>query len=101
MRTETTKKGADNAPPEPLAPAPKPRKTGRPCSVCALDALPEIDAALLRGEGFVALSRRYAVTPDAVERHYAKHMPVAARQEAEEAAVEAEGERVAPCWTTP
>jgi hypothetical protein len=75
------------------APPAKPRKHGRPCTICSRDFVTEIDAALIRGEGFAPLSRRYAVSEDAVARHHAKCLPIAARQKGAEDAAEAEGER--------
>jgi hypothetical protein len=90
-------KGTENVPSKP---APKPRKTGRPCTVCRLDALKEIDAALLRGEGFVDLARRYAVSQDAVERHYARHMPLPFAREALRPLLKLRARGVAPYWTT-
>lgn len=45
----------------------------RVCSICRHHKLAQIDQALLRGQPQAAVARRFAVSPDAVNRH-AKHI---------------------------
>ena len=45
----------------------------RVCSICRHRKLAEIDQALLRGQAQATVARRFAVSPDAVNRH-AKHI---------------------------
>jgi transposase-like protein len=47
----------------------------RKCTVCALEEhLPAIDQRLRDGESVSALAREYSASPDALERHRAKHL---------------------------
>jgi len=45
--------------------------------VCAHPQRQALDAAVVAGEGFRGIARRFAVSPDAVERHAARHLPAA------------------------
>jgi len=49
----------------------------RPCSVCTRPDRAEIDAALVAPGSFRAVSRRFAVGSDALERHHKAHVPAA------------------------
>jgi hypothetical protein len=55
--------------------------------VCAHPARLEIDATLAAGEAFRGIARRFAVSPDAVERHAKAHLPAAMTRASEAAAV--------------
>jgi hypothetical protein len=47
----------------------------RVCTVCAHEQRPAIDAALIRGQPMSALAAHYSVSPDALSRHNAGHVP--------------------------
>lgn len=47
---------------------------GRACSVCQSKNRDAIDAALLEGGSCRGIARRFAVSPDAVERHRKAHL---------------------------
>ena len=47
----------------------------RACTVCAHEQRPAIDAALVRGQPMSALAAHYSVSPDALSRHNAGHVP--------------------------
>jgi hypothetical protein len=49
---------------------------GRPCTTCHHVDRQEIESAIASGETFRGIARRYGLTPDAVERHAARHLPV-------------------------
>ena len=51
--------------------------SGRACSVCSRPDRPELDAAIVAGEAKRGIARRFAVSPDAVERHAKAHLPAA------------------------
>lgn len=48
--------------------------SGRACSVCSRPDRPEIDAAIVTAESKRGIARRFAVSPDAVERHARAHV---------------------------
>jgi hypothetical protein len=48
--------------------------SGRACSVCSRLDRPEIDAAIVTAESKRGIARRFAVSPDAVERHARAHV---------------------------
>lgn len=60
----------------------------RPCSVCTHPEHAAIDAALVRGMACRELAALYRVSPDAMERHKAAHLPATLlkAQDAQEAA---------------
>jgi len=66
----------------------------RPCSICSRPDRAEIDAALVGPESFRGVSRRFAVSPDAMERHAKAHLPKALAK-AKGAADEAYGDSLA------
>jgi len=47
----------------------------RACTVCAHADRPAIDRALVAGGVLAAIAAKYRVSPDAVERHSAAHLP--------------------------
>jgi len=47
---------------------------GRPCSVCGHPERAEIDAALIHGESFRNVSKRWHVSPAAAFRHRGEHL---------------------------
>jgi regulator of sirC expression with transglutaminase-like and TPR domain len=49
----------------------------RKCSVCAHEQRVEIDIALVSGEPYRDIARRYRVSKDALTRHKAEHLPAA------------------------
>jgi hypothetical protein len=49
---------------------------GRPCTTCRHGDRQGIESAIASGERFRGIARRYGLTPDAVERHAARHLPV-------------------------
>jgi hypothetical protein len=49
----------------------------RHCSACDHDDREDIDAALVAGESYRAIARRFGLSRDAVGRHKAKHLPAA------------------------
>jgi hypothetical protein len=51
----------------------------RPCSICTHPQRDAIDRALVAGESRRALAALYRVSPDAVERHSAAHLPATLR----------------------
>lgn len=51
--------------------------SGRACSVCSRPDRPEIDAAIVTAESKRGIARRFAVTPDAIERHAKAHLTAA------------------------
>ncbi len=52
----------------------------RRCSICAHPERGAIDAALLGGDTFRALARRFACSEDALRRHKLEHIPAALAQ---------------------
>ncbi len=60
----------------------------RPCSVCHHPERPAIDQGLVSGASSYHLAARYGVSPDAISRHFAAHVPAALvqAQEAEDVA---------------
>lgn len=62
--------------------------SGRACSVCSRPDRAEIDGAIVAAESKRGIARRFAVSPDAVERHARAHLPAAIvkAQEAEDVA---------------
>jgi hypothetical protein len=67
---------------------------GRPCSICSHPGRGEIDKALVSGQPFRGISRRFAASPDAMERHAKAHLPKALAK-AKGAAEEAYGDSLA------
>jgi hypothetical protein len=51
--------------------------SGRVCSLCSRADRPEIDAAIVAAESKRGIARRFALSPDAVERHAKAHLPAA------------------------
>jgi hypothetical protein len=50
----------------------------RTCTVCAHPQRAEVEAAVLEGrDSFRGIARRFAVSPDAIERHAKAHLPAA------------------------
>jgi hypothetical protein len=49
----------------------------RTCSVCSGPDRQEIDQAIVSGRSKRGIARRFAVSPDAVERHARAHLPAA------------------------
>lgn len=49
---------------------------GRSCTTCHHVDRQGIESAIASGETFRGIARRYGLTPDAVERHAARHLPV-------------------------
>lgn len=49
---------------------------GRPCTTCHHVDRQGIESAIASGETFRGIARRYGLTPDAIERHAARHLPV-------------------------
>lgn len=47
----------------------------RTCTVCTHPERDALDAAIVAGEPYRGVARRAAVSPDAVERHAARHLP--------------------------
>jgi len=47
----------------------------RRCTVCAHRKKTEIDAALVSGEPYRSIVQRFALSPDSVYRHKARHLP--------------------------
>jgi hypothetical protein len=72
---------------------PKP-KSGRPCRTCLHPEKPEIERLLLTAEITTkAIAARYGISEQALARHRAHHLPIAARQEAAGAIATAEANR--------
>ena len=46
----------------------------RTCTICSHEQRPEIDAALLNGEAYRSIAKRYGASPSAVLRHR-EHLP--------------------------
>ncbi len=68
--------------------------TGRPCTICNHADRAAIDGALVAaGVAVSQISRRFAVTPDALARHRQNHMPTLAMSEGRRAAAVVEAER--------
>jgi hypothetical protein len=66
----------------------------RSCTICRHARRTKIDEALVSGEPFRGISRRFAASPDAVERHAKAHLPKALAK-AQGAAEEAYGDTLA------
>ncbi len=54
--------------------------SGRTCTICSHAKRAEIDAEIASGHPFRGISRHFAVSPDAVERHAASHLSDAIKQ---------------------
>ncbi len=59
----------------------------RRCSICQHSEREAIEHAIVGGESFRGIARRFAVSPDAVERHAGAHVPAALARASEAAAV--------------
>ena len=46
----------------------------RRCSICARADLPEVEAAILQGEPFRGIARRFETSDDAIRRHAGNHI---------------------------
>jgi transposase-like protein len=58
---------------------------GRPCSICAHPNRDDIDAALISGASYSAVSKQFGVGPESVRRHHDAHLsPALAAMEAAE-----------------
>jgi hypothetical protein len=76
---------------KPAKPTQKPRpRVGRPCLCCRSDDRVAIDQALIAGETCLDLSRKYAFSHDAIQRHRDNHLPTPIQAEAARQVAEAE-----------
>ena len=64
------------------------KKTGRKCTICTHEKVDEINKALLEGEPYRNIVKRFSVSLAALSRHRNKHIPAALAQarDAEEVA---------------
>ena len=66
---------------------------GRPCKACQHASRAEIDAALVSGAALSGISTQFGISPQALLRHRAGHVPTAAMRKGVEAVAVAESTR--------